>query len=159
MKFFEICAEVPQCRSSVTRYTVSRRRRTALSVSCPCLVSVRISRKILSDVCLLSVFSIRCLSVRILPDSILSAVRILSGFCEKKQSVVCLSGRTRTRQRSTLRGVRIFGMIVRRHLTVSHWPPVFSMSLICLEQNVSDNLTLVLILCWRLSISSEWNFE
>ena len=55
----------------------SRRRRTALSVSCPCLVFFR---KILSCVCLLS------------------GVRILSKFSKKSLSVVCLPGRTKTRQ-------------------------------------------------------------
>ena len=43
-------------------------------VPCPCLVFVRISRKILSGVCL------------------------LSGFCPDFLSGVCLSGQTRTRQ-------------------------------------------------------------
>ena len=42
--------------------------------------------------------TVRCLSVRILSVSILSAVRILSEIFEKTLSVVCLSGRTRTRQ-------------------------------------------------------------
>ena len=56
----------------------SRRRRTALSVSCPCLVFVRIFWKILSGVRILSGFSVRCLSVRILSVYVLSAVRILS---------------------------------------------------------------------------------
>ena len=46
----------------------------------------------LSAVRILSEFSVRCLSVRILPVWILSAVRILSGFLEKKLSGVCLSG-------------------------------------------------------------------
>ena len=48
----------------------SRHRRTALSVSCPCLVFVRIFQKIVSGVC-------------------------LSGLCLSR---FCLSGRTRTRQ-------------------------------------------------------------
>ena len=78
--------------------TLIRRRRTALSVSCPCLIFVRIFRKIVSGVCLLSGFSVRCLSIRTLSVSILSAVRILSGFFEKTLSAVCLSGRARTRQ-------------------------------------------------------------
>ena len=41
---------------------------------------------------------VRCPSVRIFLVSILSAVRILCGFSKKTLSVVCLSGRTRTRQ-------------------------------------------------------------
>ena len=53
-----------------------------------CQDSVRIFRK----------KAFRCLSVRTLSVSILSGVRILSGFLGKTLSVVCLSGRTRTRQ-------------------------------------------------------------
>ena len=53
-----------------------------------CQDSVRIFRK----------KTFRCLSVRTLSVSILSAVRILSGFLEKTLSAVCLSGRARTRQ-------------------------------------------------------------
>ena len=53
-----------------------------------CQDSVRIFRK----------KAFRCLSVRTLSVSILSAVRVLSGFLKKTLSAVCLSGRTRTRQ-------------------------------------------------------------
>ena len=79
----------------------TRRRRTPLSVSCPCIFFVRIW-KILSGICLLSglcpyfLFGIClvfvCLNSVRCPDS----VRII----EKKLPVVCLSGRTRARQSS-----------------------------------------------------------
>ena len=42
--------------------------------------------------------SVRCLSVRILSVPVLSAIQNLSEIFEKTLSVVCLSGRTRTRQ-------------------------------------------------------------
>ena len=50
----------------VTGWGSTRRRRTSLSVSCPCLVFVLIFRKIVSGVCLLSEFSVQFLSVRTL---------------------------------------------------------------------------------------------
>ena len=79
---------------------VSRRLRTKLSVSHHCLVFVRIFRKILSGVCLLSGFCCQ-LSVRIFLTD-LSTVWILtdeqSGFQTKPLSIVYLSGRTRTRR-------------------------------------------------------------
>ena len=69
-----------------------RRRRTALSVSCPCLVFVRIFPNFcpvyVSDVRILSIF----LSVRIFLISILSAVRIMSEFLEGRLSAVYKSG-------------------------------------------------------------------
>ena len=74
---------------------LTRRRRTALFVSYHCLVFVRIGNnaiQCLSTVRILSVFSARSLSVRIL------SISILSGF-SKKLSVVCLPGRTRMGQR------------------------------------------------------------
>ena len=80
---------------------VCRRRRTALSVSCPCLGFVRIIRKIVSGVCLLSGFCPDFLSGICLSWFCLSRFSPLSGFCpnfSKKLSVVCLSGRIRTRQ-------------------------------------------------------------
>ena len=63
-----------------------RRRRIALSVSCPCLFFVRIFRKILSGVCLLSGFcpdflSGVCLSGFCLSGFCLSRFCPLSGFC------------------------------------------------------------------------------
>ena len=110
--------------------------RTALSVSCPCLVFVRIFRKILSGVCLLSGFcpDFRQVSVCleffrssvqiVLKD--LSGVYLLSGFCPdsvsgvcmsgfcpdliKNLSAVCLSGRDRDR------AVRTFTVLVHRRL-------------------------------------------
>ena len=62
-------------------FTASRRRRTALSVSCPCLVFVRIFRKILSGVCLLSGFCPDFLSGVCLSGFCLSRFCPLSGFC------------------------------------------------------------------------------
>ena len=101
---------------------------------------------------------VRCLSavhifcqVPVCSDFVRKCVR----NSRKKQSVVCLSGRTRTRQRSVCPDFWYDCLPT----TNGHWPPVFSISLIYSEQNLSDNLTLVLILCRRLSISSEWNFE
>ena len=58
-----------------------RRRRTALSVSCPCLVFVRIFRKILSGVCPLSGFCPDFLSGVCLSGFCLSRFCPLSGFC------------------------------------------------------------------------------
>ena len=68
-------SKVSHFRTLVTcERLLSRRRRTALSVSCPCLVFVRISgRSCPVSVCCPD-------SVRILSVSILSAVRILSGL-------------------------------------------------------------------------------
>ena len=59
----------------------TRRRRTALSVSCPCLVFVRIFRKILSGVCPLSGFCPDLLSGVCLSGFCLSRFCPLSGFC------------------------------------------------------------------------------
>ena len=59
---------------------MSRRRRTAISVSCTCLGFLRIFRNILSGlsaVRIQSVFSVRCLPIQILSVSILSPVRTL----------------------------------------------------------------------------------
>ena len=61
-----------------------RQAETALSVSCYYLC--------------FSGFTVRGLLVQILSLSILSAVRILSGFFKKMLYVVCISGRTRTWQ-------------------------------------------------------------
>ena len=68
-----------------------RCRQTALSVSCPCLDSVRIFRTSCPASEILSGVGnpIRRLSI-----SILSAVRILSCFLEKKLCVVCQPDRT-----------------------------------------------------------------
>ena len=75
---------------------------SAVRILCPvsvcpdfvCLDSVRCQ----DSVRILRNKVVRCLSVRTLSVSILSAVRGLSGFLEKTLSAVCLSGRTRTRQ-------------------------------------------------------------
>ena len=95
-----------------------RCRRAALSVSCPCLVSVRNFRKKMSVVCLADSVcysnSIWYSSVRNLSISILSAVRIfsvliLSGLFEKRCSLsISPSGQGRHR------GVGTFGVLVRR---------------------------------------------
>ena len=66
----------------------ARCRRTALSVSCPGLVFVRIFQK----------NPVRCLSV-----SILFRARILSGYLEKRLSGVYLSDRTMTRKSCPVR--------------------------------------------------------
>ena len=72
------------CSVCSDQVMVSRRRRTSLFVSCPCLVDFRIFRKIPFGVCLLSVFAVQIRFVRIccpyLSVSILLDVRILSGF-------------------------------------------------------------------------------
>ena len=81
-----------------------RRRQTALSVSCPRLVFVRIVREIVSGDCLLSGFSVRCLSVRILSSRILS-VSILSASLVRSLSV-----------RPDKDEVRNFTVLVRRRL-------------------------------------------
>ena len=66
---------------------VRRRRRTALSVSCPCRVFVR---KVLSDVCPLSGFC----PVSVCPDSVcLDFVRCPDSVrISRKKSVRCLTG-------------------------------------------------------------------
>ena len=74
-------------RSDISQFTppALRRRRTALSVSCPCLVFCPDFPE----------NHVRCLSV--CPDSVcLDSVRCPDS--EKTLSVVCLSGRTKTRQ-------------------------------------------------------------
>ena len=68
----------------------TRRRRTALSVSCPCLVFVRIFRKILSGVCLLSGFCPDFLSGVCLSGFCLSRICPLSGFCPDFKEKGCL---------------------------------------------------------------------
>ena len=67
-----------------------RRRRTALSVSCPCLVFVRIFQKILSGVCLLSGFCPDFLSGVCLSVFYLSRFCPLSGLCSDFKGKGCL---------------------------------------------------------------------
>ena len=113
---------------SVRPINMIRRRRTTLSVSCcPCLVFVRIYQKTADSLCRqtlesfrLSEFSwqicpvsVRYLYVRILPVSILSAPRILSGFEKKRLPLsVCPVGQGRNRV------VRTFTVLVRRCLII-----------------------------------------
>ena len=105
----------------------------------PNFTFIRIFRTNLSAVWILSGFTVRCLSVRILSVSILSGVRILSGFLEKRLSGVCLSGLCLSRfcpvsgfcpdfwkklcplsvcpaGQGQDRAVRIFAVLVRRRL-------------------------------------------
>ena len=87
------------------RSVLAKHRRTALSVS----RCVRIFRKIVSGVCLLSGFSVRILSVRIL-----WAVRILSGLFEKCCPLsACPAGQGRDR------AVRTCIVLVRRRLVLA----------------------------------------
>ena len=71
-------------------HTTSRRRRTALSVSCPCLVFVRIFQEILSGVCLLSEFCPDFLSGVCLSGFCLSRICLLFGFCPEFKEKGCL---------------------------------------------------------------------
>ena len=72
---------------------------------CPCPVRVSFLSGFSRKSCPLSV---RCLdSVRILSVSILSAVRVLSGFLEKTLSAVCPAGQGQDR------AVRTFAVLVR----------------------------------------------
>ena len=88
---------------------------------------------------------VRCLSIRILSISILSAIRILSGIFEKRCPLsVCPAGQERDR------AVRTFGVLVRRRLVrmscsghvdeqKSEWPRNTSY----LTKKITANLTAV----------------
>ena len=75
--------------------TLIRRRRTALSKSRFCPDFPENPVRWLSAVWILSGFSVKCLSVRILSVSILSAVRVLSGFLKKLCPLSLCPTRTR----------------------------------------------------------------
>ena len=91
----------------------TRPRRTALSVSCPCLVSVRIFRKIVSGVFLLSEFCPDFLSGVCLSGFFLSRFCPVSEFCPdfQKNTVRCLSA-----GQGQDRAVRTFAVVVRWRL-------------------------------------------
>ena len=94
--FFEVDVGIDFCAiwaptcSHLGAQVGARRRRTTLSVSCPCLVFVGIFRKILSGVCLLSRFCLDFLSGVGLSGFYLSRFCPLSGFCPDFKEKSCL---------------------------------------------------------------------